>query len=280
MSLGSVISKYRKELGITQESLAQQLEVTNQAESKWESDQCCPDVMLLPRLADIFGISIDELFGREPKEKPVQTVAGLPWEDDGNLRGVLYKGWKLVGHGKGPKLQLFFKQNVGENVYSDFSVVCGDVAGSVNAGGDAQCGAVMASVNAGGDVKCENVGCDINSGGDVTCAGVGGNINTGGDVTCAGVGGFISTGGDVNCQGDVGGNIETGGDVSCQGNVDGFFEAGGDVTCQDVLSGYVEAGCDVTCRDVAYGYVSAGGDVRCGDVGGPIDAGGDVTIKK
>ena len=271
MSLGSVISKYRKELGITQESLAQQLEVTNQAVSKWETDQCCPDVMLLPRLADIFGITIDELFGREPKEKPVHTVAGLPWEDDGNLRGVLYKGWKLVGHGKGPKLQLFFKQNVGENVYSDFSVVCGDVAGSVTAKGDVQCGTVMNFVNVGGDLKCENIGCDVNCGGDVTCAGVGGGISAGGDVNCQGdVGGNIETGGDVRC-GNVGGYIETGGDVSCQGNVDGYIEAGGDVTCQDVLSGYVEAGCNVTCQNVLSGYVRAGGDVNCG---------GDVTIKK
>ena len=63
MTLGNTISKYRKTLGITQEALAQQLEVTNQAVSKWESDQCCPDVMLLPRLADIFDITIDELFG-------------------------------------------------------------------------------------------------------------------------------------------------------------------------------------------------------------------------
>ena len=62
MTLGNTISKYRKALGITQEALAQQLEVTNQAVSKWESDQCCPDVMLLPRLADLFGITIDELF--------------------------------------------------------------------------------------------------------------------------------------------------------------------------------------------------------------------------
>ena len=249
MSLGSVISKYRKELGITQESLAQQLAVTNQAVSKWEGDQCCPDVMLLPRLADIFGITIDELFGREPKEKPVQTVDGLPWEDDGNLRGVLYKGWELIGHGKGPKLQLFFKQKVDADVYSDFSVVCGDVDGSVTAKGDVQCGTVMNFVNVGGDLKCENIGCDVNCGGDVTCAGVGGNINTGGDV-------------------------------SCQGNVDGYVKAGGDVSCQDVLSGYVEAGGDVSCRDVTSGYVSAGGDVTCGNADGPINACGDVTIKK
>ena len=228
MSLGSVISKYRKELGITQESLAQQLEVTNQAVSKWEGDQCCPDVMLLPRLADIFGITIDELFGREPKEKPVQTVEDLPWEDDGNIRGVLYKGWELIGHGKGPKLQLFFKQKVDADVYSDFSVVCGDVVGSVHAGGDVQCACVTGEVDAGGDVQCEfitgsvevsgdvhcgNVACDVNAGGEVTCAAVGGCIEAGGDVTAARVEGNIDAGGDVNCA-TVGGPIDAGGDVT------------------------------------------------------------------
>lgn len=264
MTLGNTILKYRKELGITQESLAKQLEVTNQAVSKWESDQCCPDVMLLPRLADIFDITIDELFGREPKEQPMPKVDGLPWEDDGNLRGVLFQGWKLIDHGKAPKFQLFCKNKVDENVYSDFSVVCGDVAGSVNAGSDVKCGTVMGGVHCGGDVQCENIGCDVNNGGDVTCTNVSGCVEAGGDVACT----------------SVAGNIEAGGDVNCQGNVDGYVEAGGDITCQDVLSGYVEAGCDVSCRDIANGYVSAGGDVSCGNVGGPIDAGGDVTIKK
>ncbi len=231
MSLGSMILKYRKELGITQESLAQKLEVTNQAVSKWESDQCCPDVMLLPRLADIFGITLDELFGREAPEKPVLKVAGLPWEDDGNLRGVLYRGWELIGHGVGPKLKLFFQEKVDADVYSDFSVVCGDVDGNVKAKGNVT---VMGSVN--------------------SC----------GDVTCTGIGGSVEACGDVNCRGDIG----------------GYVEVGGDVHCRNVLAGYVEAGGDVKCGDVTNGYVSAGGDVTCGAVGGSIDAGGDVTIKK
>ena len=249
MSLGSTILKYRKTLGITQESLAQQLEVTNQAVSKWESDQCCPDVMLLPRLADIFGITIDELFGREPKEKPVQTVAGLPWEDDGNLHGVLFKGWELIGHGSGKKVQLHFPRKLDADVFADFSVVCGDVVGSVHAGGD---------------VRCGNVACDVNADGDVTCAGVGGNIETSGDVTC---------------QGAVAGYIEAGGDVRC-GAVAGYVEADGDVTCGDVMAGYVSAGGDVKCRNVSNGCVEADGDVTCGNVEGNISAGGDVTIRK
>ena len=40
-----------------------------QAVSKWESNQCCPDIQLLPQLADIFEISIDELFGRKAGSK-------------------------------------------------------------------------------------------------------------------------------------------------------------------------------------------------------------------
>ena len=228
MSLGSTILKYRKTLGITQESLAQQLEVTNQAVSKWESDQCCPDIMLLPRLADLFGISMDTLFEREVSEKP-QTVAGLPWEDDDNLHGVLFKGWELIGHGVGPKLKLFFKGTVNGDVYSDFSVVCGEVNGEVHAagdircaqvngnveaGGDVECGAAMGSVEAGGDVRCGSIGCDANAGGDVTCEGsIGGNVEAGGDVECKEVAGYVEAGGDVGSAA-VGGYVEAGGDVS------------------------------------------------------------------
>ena len=258
MSLGSVISKYRKELGITQESLAQQLEVTNQAVSKWESDQCCPDVMLLPRLADIFGITIDELFGREPKEKPVQTVAGLPWEDDGNLRGVLYKGWKLIGHGKGPKLQLFFEQKIDADVYSDFSVVCGDVVGSIHAGGYVQCGIVTGEVDAGGDVQCEFITGDVEAGGDVECKEITGYVEAGGDVGCTAVGSYVEAGGDVSC-GAVGAYVEAGGDVSC-GAVGTYVNAAGDVTCGDVQSGNVNACGDVTCK-VVCGSINTCGDV-------------------
>ena len=63
LKLNDAICFYRKKQGLTQEELAQRLGVTNQSVSKWESAQCCPDISLLPKLADIFGISIDELFG-------------------------------------------------------------------------------------------------------------------------------------------------------------------------------------------------------------------------
>ena len=50
---GQRIAALRKGRGMTQEALAQQLGITNQAVSKWESDQCCPDIMQLPALAAV-----------------------------------------------------------------------------------------------------------------------------------------------------------------------------------------------------------------------------------
>ncbi len=64
-TIGKRISSHRKRLGLTQEQLAEKLGVTAQAVSKWENDQSCPDIATLPLLADIFGISVDAILGRE-----------------------------------------------------------------------------------------------------------------------------------------------------------------------------------------------------------------------
>lgn len=63
-TLGKRIAARRKTLGLTQEQLAEKLGVTAQAVSKWENDQSCPDISVIPKLADIFGMTTDELLGR------------------------------------------------------------------------------------------------------------------------------------------------------------------------------------------------------------------------
>lgn len=63
IKINEQIAFLRKQKGLTQEELANALGVTNQAVSKWESAQCCPDIQLLPDIAKLFDVSIDELIG-------------------------------------------------------------------------------------------------------------------------------------------------------------------------------------------------------------------------
>ena len=61
-SIGRTIQCLRKAKGVTQEKMAQQIGVSFQAISKWENEYTLPDIMLLPAIADYFGVSIDDLF--------------------------------------------------------------------------------------------------------------------------------------------------------------------------------------------------------------------------
>lgn len=66
IKINEQIAFLRKQKGLTQEELANALGVTNQAVSKWEAAQCCPDIQLLPDIAKLFEVSIDELIGYTP----------------------------------------------------------------------------------------------------------------------------------------------------------------------------------------------------------------------
>jgi len=59
------IKYYRKKLGLTQVELAEKLNVSQSTITSWENGNRRPDLDFLPVLAQIFGISVDELLGRE-----------------------------------------------------------------------------------------------------------------------------------------------------------------------------------------------------------------------
>lgn len=65
--IGENIKNARKKLGITQEELAEKINVTRQAVSNWENGKTEPDIETLTNIAQIFDISIDELVGGVPK---------------------------------------------------------------------------------------------------------------------------------------------------------------------------------------------------------------------
>ena len=74
MTIGKRIAALRREKNLKQDDLAQMLEVSPQAISKWENDQTCPDISLLPKLAKILGVSVDELLSGKQELQPVVTL--------------------------------------------------------------------------------------------------------------------------------------------------------------------------------------------------------------
>lgn len=73
-SIGTRIAESRKRKGMTQDELAEYMGVSSQAVSKWENDMSCPDITLLPKLADYFNMSVDELI-RGASSVQAQVVA-------------------------------------------------------------------------------------------------------------------------------------------------------------------------------------------------------------
>ncbi len=76
MTLGSRIAYYRKLKGLTQDDLAEKFGISAQAVSKWENDITCPDIMILPSLADLFGITTDELLTGKGTPETTYLVEG------------------------------------------------------------------------------------------------------------------------------------------------------------------------------------------------------------
>ncbi len=74
-TLGMRIGEYRRAKGLKQDELAEMLGVSPQAVSKWENNISCPDIMLLPELSRILGVSTDELLSGKTEVQPkVQYV--------------------------------------------------------------------------------------------------------------------------------------------------------------------------------------------------------------
>lgn len=86
--IGDAISKLRKEKGWTQNELAEKLQVSDKAVSKWESNKGDPSIEFLPVLAELFGVTLDYLMTGKEAEEKVVTMSKLELcakKDDVNL---------------------------------------------------------------------------------------------------------------------------------------------------------------------------------------------------
>ena len=89
MTIGKRIAALRREKGLKQDDLAQMLEVSPQAVSKWENDQTCPDIALLPKLAQILGVSVDELLSGKQEMQPAVTL--VPEEQRKDIKDMMLR---------------------------------------------------------------------------------------------------------------------------------------------------------------------------------------------
>lgn len=170
--------------------------------------------MFLPVLAEIFGVSIDALFGREKV-----PVAGLPWEDDDTLRGVVYQGHTLLTSYddlknftfkvKGPALHVISYCNIEcseiqEGAEADCNIYCsGDISGGATADCDLHCkGNISGGATADCDLRCD------------------GNIN-----------GSVTAGCDITINGDISGGVQADGDITVTGEISGAVCCDGHVIC-------------------------------------------------
>ena len=224
--LSQNIAKLRKEKGLTQGALAKHLNVSFQAISKWENKQSSPDVLLLPKLAEIFGVTIDELFGKAR----VVNIKGahsalfksgryieVDWNDDENIHAAVFIGHKLLKIDEDIKKFTFKLEGDALNVDARCNLeVDGNVTGSATAGGTITCGAVGCDANARGTIgtiNCGAIGCDANANGSINCLSIGNDANAIGDINCGNISGDVNTAyGNVECN-DVYGNVTCGGDI-------------------------------------------------------------------
>lgn len=100
MTFGTKLQQIRKAAGLSQEQLADLIDMSRQAVSKWETDQATPDIEKVSLLCDIFKISADELLGNENLSQHESTNGKLEGYVKMNVKKRYFTaGWitALVG---------------------------------------------------------------------------------------------------------------------------------------------------------------------------------------
>ncbi len=274
LTLHDTISFYRKQQNLTQEALAQKLGVTNQSVSKWESAQCYPDISLIPQLAEIFNISIDELFGREPKSYIANNLFHL---SDDTYRVVVARGKEIVDAKELTQtIDITFPKNCNETTRQYFKVeVFGNITCDASINGD---------VVSHGDIECNQINGDIkvqdSDNMHIQCNTISGDIKCHGNIECSQINGDASSFyGNLTCNGTINGDIKSDGNLSCGGSIEGNVICGNNISCAGNINGTVNCGDNIACGDNIIGDVSCGGSVECKTIEGNVECQGNIIYK-
>ena len=93
---GSFVAQNRRELGLTQKTLAERLHVTDKAVSKWERGLSYPDVTLLEPLAAVFGLGVTELVSCRRREDEAAGEEAVPPAETPLVQGLLAISWDSI----------------------------------------------------------------------------------------------------------------------------------------------------------------------------------------
>ena len=299
------IRALRQSRGINQETLAGALSVSTQAVSKWETGASLPDVAMIPRIAEYFGVTTDFLFfGGEMPAAPEKEPAS-PFPDDGVLRAVLYQGSQLLDAVDATMpIRLRMPGTAEETISRPVQVeihgsaqIEGSINGSVAAQGDLTCRTVNGSAHAGGNLHCERVNGftgsrDFDLGGELNHIfdSVGSSLKRafGGRKSKAVPNLPFPDDGVLRVVQFIGQAPATWEEPTApipleielaaeQGSGRPLsVEIYGDASVSGDITGNLTADGDVQCGNVG-GSLQADGDVTCGDVGNKLTADGDVS---
>lgn len=237
----SQFKEYRKKLNISQEEVAERLNVTSQAVSKWECEKSYPDVDMILDIAAFFNVSLDTLLLGNGEDES-KTVDGV--QDDDTLRVVLCRGTQVVDakeaenpiriklDGKAEKIEIWGSANI-----------IGDVFGNISAGGGVNCDKVEGNIAAGASVNCDEVGGNVASGAGVNCDGVGGNVSAGTNIVCDDIGGNATCGLTLQCD-NIYGEVSCGMTMTCDSITGDINECKGDIHIKTLNGNIVK--CDKT----------------------------------
>ena len=100
-TFGNLVTQLRKAKGMTQADLAEQMGITDKAVSKWERDLSYPDIASIPHLAEILGVTVDELLTvqnvKKENNKSIDAIISLILRAIGVAMGIAVAVLSILG---------------------------------------------------------------------------------------------------------------------------------------------------------------------------------------